>query len=814
MSVGAAEFAGGSERVLKTVDEATRETGAGSEPLFDSVDGLLRELAREPEPSSPPAAPEPSLPAGTRVGRFELLREIGRGGFGVVYEARDASLGRLVAFKLVRGGRRVDERRERLLREAEAAARLSHPNVVTLFDLGTSEHGPYLILELLEGETLGALARRGPLSLAEVARIGVEMATGLAHAHKSGVVHGDITPGNVYVCSNGRVKLLDLGLAHVFGSSGSGGGTRGYMAPELNSGAPLSERTDVFALGVVLFRMVVGRVPYRTDDEVRRPRLELREAPALASAIEHMLAPDAADRPRDGIEALRELTTARDELAERSARGRQKLTERLRYLAVGGLLLGAMAGGLLLGRGRGGSGAPPPRGSRAIAVLPFVDRSPERDQEYLAEGVADQLRATLARVDGLRVIGRPSSTIAARSPTLSAAASTLGVDNLLGGSTRRLGDRVEVNAELRDSTGDVVWSHTYVRPAVDIFAIQGELASNALASLGLGGEPGKPLVLDAATASPEAYTELLKGRQHQRSWSPESHRLAREAYERALRLDPTYAPAWTGLAFILFSMFDMGEGTSQADLRDLRQRAQQAADKAVSLKPDLPEALSARGILRGTLAHDWSGAMADLTRAMALAPKDVDILRRYSALVAIMGRIDDAIAAAEKATAGDPLNSRSWATLATYYGAKGRLTDAERAARRALATSGEGTCVPQLGDTLLLQSKPADALAAFSRCPEPDKSAGTAMAEHSLGHADGSRAALTTLATKYPQMGILIARVHAWRGEKDDALTWVDRASTSSAPDLAILRWDPFLAPVRNEARVTALLRKLRLPAD
>jgi serine/threonine protein kinase len=245
-------------------------TAAGA--AAGSLSAVLQELAQVPE-ADLGAAWDAWLRPGAVVGRFELVREIGRGGFGVVYEARDRELGRSAAFKAIRAGSRAALREERLLREAEAAARLSHPNIVTLFDVGRSEHGPYLVLELLRGQTLAARLEQGPIPGREALRIAVEVAKGLAHAHSQGVVHRDLKPGNVFLCEDGQVKVLDFGLAHAFGQRRVDGGTPAYMAPE-------DERTDVFALGVILYRMLAGNLPF-PDDDLERAVVGSRAAPVL-----------------------------------------------------------------------------------------------------------------------------------------------------------------------------------------------------------------------------------------------------------------------------------------------------------------------------------------------------------------------------------------------------------------------------------------------------------------------------------------------------------------------------------------------------
>ncbi len=297
-------------------------SASGSSPGVKpgALSALLQEIAAAPREAQGDAW-EAVLRPGATVGRFELVRELGRGGFGVVWEARDRELGRAIAFKAVRAGARPEVGEELVLREAEAAARLSHPNIVTLHDAGRSEHGPYLVLELLKGQTLGQRLEQGPMALREALRIGVEVAKGLAHAHDHGVVHRDLTPGNVYLCDDGQVKLLDLGMARAFGRPPLRGGTSTFMAPEQAKGAPEDERTDVFALGVALYRMLTGALPFPEARDLlgksAAPALEVPDVPALGELVGRMLEKEPVKRPRHGGEVLASLAAYQKEL-ERS----------------------------------------------------------------------------------------------------------------------------------------------------------------------------------------------------------------------------------------------------------------------------------------------------------------------------------------------------------------------------------------------------------------------------------------------------------------------------------------------------------------
>jgi formylglycine-generating enzyme required for sulfatase activity len=291
----------------------------GATPPGQARQGALSALIKEVlgDDQDEGAGPRCALTPGMVVGRFEIIREIGRGGFGVVFEAMDRELGRRVAFKMVEVGSRKGEAEERLACEAEAAARLSHPNIVTVHDVGRTEAGRHVILELLEGRTLAERLQQGPLAVREALRIAIEVAKGLEHAHARGVLHRDLTPGNVFLCDDGRVKVLDLGMAHAFGRKQIEGGTPGFMPPEQRRGAPEDERTDVFALGALL-RCMLSPGPTATRSAWRpwagRAAPKVPELPALGPYIARMMDDDPVERPRGASEVLAALTAFGQEL--------------------------------------------------------------------------------------------------------------------------------------------------------------------------------------------------------------------------------------------------------------------------------------------------------------------------------------------------------------------------------------------------------------------------------------------------------------------------------------------------------------------
>jgi TolB-like protein/Tfp pilus assembly protein PilF len=791
-----------------------------------ALSALLEDLVRTSEGG---AAWESTLVPGAVIGRFELVREVGRGGFGMVYEARDKALGRTVAFKALRAGARPAMREERLLREAEAAARLSHPNIVTLHDVGNSDHGPYLVMELLRGRTLAQRLGQGPVTVRETLRVAVEVGKGLAHAHAHGVIHRDLTPGNVYLCDDGQVKVLDFGMAHAFGRRKLEGGTPAYMAPEQWRGAPEDERTDVFALGVILYRMLANELPFPQDGAKPvlfsrpAPALDVAEMPALGQLVDRMLERDPVKRPRDAGDVLAALTAFQQELARTPSTGkplpvrmRRRSARRWALLAAAGALLGAGAAGYVVHRRAAVTAS---ASAPSIAVMPFADLSPQKDQEYFSEGLSEEILNALAHVEGLHVAGRSSAfAFKGRNEDLRTIGQRLNVGAVLEGSVRKAGNRVRITAQVINvADGYHLWSETFDRDQADIFAVQDEIAKAVVAALRVKLLPGEaPSTREHRTANPRVYELYLLGRQSYARFTEEGFRGALQAYEKALALDPGYAPAWSGIAIQLSNLSDHAK--TRAEGMALMRRALAAAEKAIALDPDLAEGYAARGLQRAWLNWDWRGAQADMDRALALAAGDANTQRRYGILLAALGRQKGAIAAARKAVEIDPLFAGNWMNLGGYYLAAGQLDLARSAFDRVLEMSpGMGELDLMLAMLSLCEGKPAEALAIFQRNhEEKTRLWGTAIAQRDLHHSREASQALGTLIAKYGSAyPIAIASVYAWWGENDRAFEWLDRAYAQHDPELGSIREKEGLwREARNDPRFRVLLRKLNLPVD
>ncbi len=801
-------------------------------PAPGQLSALLADLARVPE-ATPESAFSHGLHPGSRVDRYELGRELGRGSFGVVHEARDLDRDRLVAFKVVRPGK-SEVAADQLRREADTIARLSHPNLVALLDAGRCEAGPYLVLELLRGRTLKERLRDGPMSPGDALRIALEVAQGLAHAHGRGVVHRDLKPSNVFLCDDGSVRLLDFGLAHAFGRRRLDGGTPDFMAPEQWRGAPEDERTDVFALGVLLYRLLSGELPFPDDggksaaSSRPAPRLEVPDLPGLGGVLAQMLEKDPVDRPRDAAAVTALLLPLQPEggstVTSRtgSVRIRRRSRRRLAALAAltcGGLLALVLAAATLAVRQRRGAlEAALPEPTPSVAVIPFADLSPGRDQEFFSDGLAEEILNALAQVQGLKVAGRTSSfAFRGKEGDLQALGRQLGVGAVLEGSVRVDAGRVRVTAQLvKTADGFRLWSQTFDRELKGVFAVQDEIAAAVVEALRVRLLAGRaPTSREFRTKDPQVYSSYLQGRQLQRRDSLGDWGRAEAAFRRALALDPGYAPAWAALASSIYYTHGNSGPTLQGILA-AKAQALAAAEKAVALAPDLADGYLARGQLRLFVGRDWAGALADMSRAIALNPGEPEALwtnARY--VLGPLGRLPQALAEARQSSALDPLSYKPWSTLSALYLATGQLTLARSTAERSLELEPkQDSAVVCLAMVDLMEGKPAAALADVRRTDaRVFHLQFEAMARHSMGDRARSEAALQTLIAEHAQDApYQVASVYAWRGEPDQAFRWLDLAFERHDGGIIDLRLDPPFRRLDGDPRYARVLTRLGVP--
>ena len=448
---------------------------------------------------------------------------------------------------------------------------------------------------------------------------------------------------------------------------------------------------------------------------------------------------------------------------------------------------------------------------KSIAVLPFVDMSEKRDQEYFSDGLTEELLDLLAQVPDLHVPARTSSFyFKGKQVTIAEIAKALGVANVLEGSVRKAGNTVRVTAQLiRADNGYHLWSKTYDRDMKDIFKVQDEIAATVVNALKASLLPTVAAAARRRTANTDAYNQYLLARSFYFQFTVPGYRRAVAAYKTAISLDPNYAAAYAGLAIAENELADKISDPAGID------RAAAAAERAIKLGPDIAAGYAARGYLRAFWLWNWVGAMEDFNKALALDPNNSLALAQYSFLLAAEGRLPEAINVAQRSIKVDPLVAIAWVTLARHLNNSGDLRGARSALHRAHELDPDLHYVHfELAVTELLAGQPAQAMVSARADGEATwRLAGVAAAAHSLQHPQESQQALDELiSTQAKNAAYQIAEVYAWRGDQDQAFEWLDRAYAQRDGGLIYLRTDALLASLRGDQRYPALLRKMHLP--
>jgi TolB-like protein/Flp pilus assembly protein TadD len=780
--------------------------------------------------------PTRALAIGSRVGPYEVLALLEAGGMGEVYRARDARLGRDVALKVLPAHYSKDpDRQRRFESEARAAGALNDPNIVTVFDVGSDLGKPYLVCELLEGETLGQRLRRGRLGFHESAECAAQIAHGLAAAHEKGIVHRDLKPDNVFLTRKGRVKLLDFGVAKLMqGAPDESGlpsapreghsastlmGTPGYISPEQLEGKIVDHRADIFALGAVLYRMLTGRSAFAGESTVEGLRATLTHEPgpfsaadAVPAALERIVRQCLEKRPQDRFQTASEVAAALQEFAHALAGfGR-------RGLAVGaGIALLALGGALVwltLARSPG-----KPISVRSIAVLPLEDASGGADPGYFAAGMTEALIAEIGRTntEGLRVISRASVMPFKETKTaLVEIGRQLGVESLVRGTVQRTGEHVRLALRLdRASTGERVWAATYEGRISEIGALQHEVAGAISGQIAPAGQPIRLRPRRREPHSVETYEAYLRGLYYWNLRSKEGVTRAIDQFNHALELDPLYAPAYTGLADALVTL---GDVLYLMPSKDAFARAEAASLRALELDPSEAEAHATLGHLR-MHAWRWAEAEQEYQSAIDLNPACANAYHWRSFNFASMGRPDEAIASIGRAVELDPLSLIINADRAQVLFFTGHPEDAVAQSRKTLQMN------PNFAEArrilfLALQRTHHDEEAlrevkAYHRLPDGGPGGSVGWAYAVLGQRALALAVLKEQEQGHGKQFVPtydLAVIHAGLGDVDRALSLLAESVATNDTESMILPADPRLDALRGDPRFAVLLGRMGLP--
>lgn len=604
------------------------------------------------------ATPVQTLKEGTLfANKYRIIGEIGRGGMGVVLKAEDTKLKRLVALKFLPPEfMHSPEARERFIREAQAAAALDHPNICTVYEVEELEGQTYIAMACIEGKSLKERIVQGPLKIDEALDVAIQVAGGLEEAHRKGVIHRDIKPANIMLTDKGQVKIMDFGLAKLESAgdltkTSTVMGTVAFMSPEQALGKKVDFRTDIWSFGCLLFEILAGQGPFQGGHEQAVFQAIVHSDPQPIAALRH-------DIPV-------KLEMILGKCFQKNPRNRYNnaasLIDDLKTVDLQNIATSPSF--------------PPQKHTPSIAVLPFVDMSSQKDQEYFCDGIAEELINALTHIQDLRVVARTSAfAFKGEKADIREIGEKLNVQTVLEGSIRKAGNRLRITAQLINvEDGFHLWSERFDRDAVDVFAIQDEISLAIVESLKVTLRVGENTSLKKrSTDDPDAYNLYLKGLYFAARPDAESFDKALNFFREALDRDPNFALAYTGMARVFGSLGIM----NLAPPAEMWPKAKAALQKALSLDEDLAEAHAQIASMALWFEWDWAAAEKSFDRVLAINPGDAFSHGNYAWFLLSRRRFDEAIREVKKALALDPLMPLYYVWSVGLHTATGRYDKA------------------------------------------------------------------------------------------------------------------------------------------
>ena len=794
---------------------------------------------------------------GTTLSHYRILEPLGSGGMGDVYRARDLRLEREVALKVLPAGTLADpESRKWFRSEALALARLNHPNIAAVYDYDQDGEQDFLVMELVPGQTLSDTIARGPLGERGVRRLGRQLAEGLAAAHRQGVLHRDIKPGNLRITPEGRLKILDFGLAKLTRTTESMTGTRTadveqrivgtlpYMAPEQLRGDFVDARADVYAAGAVLYEAACGKRAFPQETAtaligsiLAQPPPTPREIkPDVSADLERVILRCLEKEPSRRYESAEDLATdlkhggaqpaeARPPAAK-SGVGRPAKPEKARrinpvwiggtaavlILVVAALLAVNVAG--LRTRWHGGGVA---AGPRSLAVLPLANLSGDPGQEFFADGMTDELITRLAQVSTMRVISR-SSVMQYKDvkKPLRSIAKELGVGMVVEGSVARVGSMVRISAQLIDASDDRnLWAESYERTASNVLLLESEIAKAIVANVAAELTPDeKDRILAARQVNAKAHEDYLRGLYNVNQFSIDGFHKGIDLFQSCIKEDPSYAPAYAGLASAYCALSSVDIPATEA-----MPKARAAADQALAIDPKLAAAYVPRAYVDAFYNFDWAQGERTFRRAIQLNPNEATAHLFYGQLLMVVGRFADASQEIERARALDPLSSYASAMALWPLYLDRRFKEAGEAAAR-LAVSDPKNASPHfvLGLSFSMAGDPKRGGEEFHQAyvldPRPNYLAWQGWARARQGDRAGATSVLqelTGLSERTYVQPYNFAIMYAALGQPDSCIAALERGLELHSEEMAEIRTSVAMDPVRSDPRFKEILRKMNL---
>jgi len=804
--------------------------------------------AKEPRPELTETLQKPvrELTTGsTLASRYQIIEELGHGGMGKVYKVFDTEIQAKMALKLIKPEVSADKTTiERFRNELKIARDISHKNICRMYDLGKEAGNYFITMEYVSGEDLKSFIRRSrQLVVGTAIFIAKQVCEGLAEAHRLGVVHRDLKPGNIMIDKEGNAKIMDFGIARSISAKGITGagvmiGTPEYMSPEQVEGKEVDQRSDIYSLGIILYEMLTGQVPFEGDTPFTigvKQKSEIPKDPRglnaqipedLSRLILRCLEKDKGKRYQTAEELRAELEKIEQGLptTERTAPKRKSMTSReitvkfnvRKVLGPALIVLVLAVAAVLLWRYI-------PRketvstaiAKKSIAVLPFEDLSATKNQEPLAEGIPETLINALSSIEDLHVSARTSSfSFKGRQQDIREIGQKLGVGTLLEGSIQVAGNRLRIMVRLINiADGFPLWSQDYNKTVDDIFSIQDDIAKSVVKALKIKllGEKEEPLV-KSYTANREAFNFYLQGRYFWEKRGKEDVLRAIGFFNKATEKDPTYALAYSGIA----DSYDVLGNNGMLPANEAFPKAITAARKALEIDTGLAEAHVSLAHALWNFKHDFTQAEREYKIAIELNPGYATAHHWFALVLATLGRHDEAIKEIMQARDLDPLSPRINANVG-YILYLGRKCDqAIEELKKSVELFPEHAInYAHIGQAYALAGRYKEAISAFNHCLELEGAMYICWPAYCYalsGHRDEAQKRLKTI-IENSKKGLVsfttIARVYVGLGDKEQAFIWLDKAFLENDATLINLKVDPTFDPLRSDPRFTALLRKI-----